>query len=103
MTADQRTQALKIANATRRACARTKREIAMSGKLGAEAYAADLFLNSDGQPESALTVGAVLRAIPGWGEVKVAVAVRKADVQRSRRLRELTDRQRAALAEQVGA
>ena len=80
--------ALEVANRTRRESADVRREIAAG--LSIEEALAD--------PRSgAMPIGRLLRAIPRYGEMKTARLMRQVGVTSTKRVRDLTDRQRHEL------
>jgi hypothetical protein len=94
----QRKTAMVRANQTRAAVAELKADIAGRGMAGGCLRAAE-FLDDPGSPADAVRVFALLKAVTWLGEAKVwllldMVGVRSGD----RRVRELTARQRHALA-----
>ena len=90
-SADQRLEALRKANAIRTERSRLKRELA-AGRV----QIVDVLARPPGFAETE-RVSVLLRAVPGYGTVRVSRLLTKTRVSDSKRLAGLTERQRAEL------
>lgn len=88
-------KALAAANAVRLAHAELRRDLAGMPRLSARARAADLV--EAGQPSS-MTLGMLLRAIPGIGRVYAASIAQRSGTSLDRRVGALSVRQRDLVA-----
>jgi hypothetical protein len=95
-TADQRTQALTLANATRARRSALKADV-KAGRRSAASLISD-------PPDYAATMKVIdlLIALPKWGRGKAGKALKLAEVSPSKTLAGLSDRQREALIEALG-
>lgn len=97
--AAQRTSALAAANQVRTHCCRFKKDLSGMSQDDAINAAIDL-LDDITRPEAAMPVRHLLYAVPNVKTHKATVILRRADVMNAdRRVRDLTLRQRRALAD----
>lgn len=96
---EQSFEALSIANRVRAEKVAIKERIGGLGRDAALEAAARIAEAPDG-PAAALSVAHLVRAVPRMGEMAVVTACRRAGIMSAdRKLRDLTGRQRRALAE----
>ncbi|SEP53971.1 integration host factor, actinobacterial type [Amycolatopsis saalfeldensis] len=98
LTPEQRKAALEVAKV-----ARTARKEMMIALKSGQITLADVFKKAEDDLVTQKTkVSAVLKALPGIGEVRAGELMKKIDIAPSRRIRGLGDRQRRELIEAVG-
>jgi hypothetical protein len=97
MSDEQRREALQKANDTRESRARLKREL----KSGHTAL--DVAITAPPEYAHNMQVGELLRAAKGFGRVRVSKLLVRCELAYSKRLGNMSQRQRVLLAEQVRA